>query len=62
MMRECLRSAPRLHVSQHSAQHEVYEAWMSRELARHGYRTNSGPLNPTLYRIEAQGLLGGQRQ
>lgn len=56
-MREFLRGAVRLHVLHHAADGGVHGAWMSAELARHGYRISPGSLYPTLHRMEADGLL-----
>lgn len=56
-MRELLRGAVRLHILHHAAREKVHGAWMSRELARHGYRISPGSLYPTLHTMEAEGLL-----
>jgi len=56
-MREFLRGAVQLHVLHHAAEHEVDGAWMSEELAHHGYSISPGTLYPTLHRMEAEGLL-----
>src|SRR5947209_14233327 len=56
-MREFLRGAVQLHVLHHAAEKSVDGAWMSEELARHGYRISPGTLYPTLHRMEAEGLL-----
>lgn len=56
-MRELLRGAVRLHVLHHAAEEPIHGAWMSAELARHGYTISPGTLYPTLHRMEAEGLL-----
>ena len=56
-MREFLRGAVQLHVLHHAAEEEVDGAWMSEELAHHGYSISPGTLYPTLHRMEAEGLL-----
>lgn len=56
-MREFLRGAVRLHILYHAALGEVHGAWMSEELARHGYKISPGTLYPTLHKMEAEGLL-----
>jgi PadR family transcriptional regulator len=43
----------------HAAERPIDGAWMSAELARHGYRISPGTLYPTLHRLEAAGLLTG---
>ena len=61
MVREFLRGAVRLHVLHHAAEGEIHGAWMSNELARHGYKISAGTLYPTLHRMEAEGLLASRR-
>lgn len=56
-MREFVRGAVRLHVLHHAAQGGVHGAWMSAELAEHGYAISPGTLYPTLHKMEAEGLL-----
>lgn len=56
-MREFQRGAVRLHILHHAAEHEIHGAWMTEELAEHGYRISPGTLYPTLHRLEAEGLL-----
>ena len=58
-MREFLRGAVQLHILHHAAEEEIHGAWMSEELANHGYRISPGTLYPTLHRLEAAGLLAG---
>jgi DNA-binding PadR family transcriptional regulator len=60
-MRELIRGAIRLHVLHHAAIGPVNGAWMSLELARHGYSISPGTLYPTLHRMEAEGLLRSTR-
>jgi DNA-binding PadR family transcriptional regulator len=59
-MREFLRGAVQLHILHHAAEGEIHGAWMSRELAEHGYEISSGTLYPTLHRLEAEGLLSSR--
>src|SRR5262245_66609095 len=56
-VREFQRGAIRVHILHHAAEGEIHGAWMSVELARHGYRISPGTLYPTLHGIEADGLL-----
>lgn len=56
-MREFLRGAVRLHILHHAAEEPVHGAWMSTQLARHGYSISPGTLYPTLHRMEDEGLL-----
>ena len=59
-MREFLRGAVRLHILHHAVQGKIYGAWMTRELARHGYRISPGSLYPTLHNMEAEGLISSR--
>ena len=52
-----MRGAVRLHILHHAADEPVHGAWMSAELARHGYSISPGTLYPTLHRMEDEGLL-----
>ena len=56
-MREFQRGAVRLHILHHAADAEVHGAWLTEELASHGYRISPGTLYPTLHRLEADGML-----
>jgi DNA-binding PadR family transcriptional regulator len=58
-VRSFLHGAVQLHVLHHAAEHPIHGAWMSAELARHGYRISPGTLYPTLHRLEDAGLLSG---
>lgn len=60
-MKEFLRGAVRLHILHHAAEGEVHGAWMSDELAHHGYRISPGTLYPTLQKMEEQGLLASRQ-
>ncbi|WP_138731658.1 PadR family transcriptional regulator [Modestobacter excelsi] len=60
-MREFQRGAIRLHILHHAAEEEIHGAWMTAELARHGYRISPGTLYPTLHRLEADGLLASRQ-
>ncbi|MGR6537088.1 PadR family transcriptional regulator [Streptomyces rochei] len=61
-MREFQRAAVRLHILHHADQEEIHGAWMTAELARHGYRISPGTLYPTLHRLEADGLLASEQR
>ncbi|WP_337192064.1 PadR family transcriptional regulator [Streptomyces sp. HUCO-GS316] len=56
-VREFQRGAVRLHILHHAAEGEIHGAWMTEELAHHGYQISPGTLYPTLHRLEADGLL-----
>jgi PadR family transcriptional regulator PadR len=55
--REFLRGVVPVHVLHHAAQEPVNGAWMSAELARHGYAISPGTLYPMLHRMQQAGLL-----
>ncbi|NUR31992.1 MAG: helix-turn-helix transcriptional regulator [Catenulispora sp.] len=61
-MREFQRGAVRLHILHHAAEEEIHGAWMTEELARHGYEISPGTLYPTLHRLEADGLLTSEQR
>lgn len=61
-MREFQRGAVRLHILHHAAQEGVHGAWLTEELARHGYKISPGTLYPTLHRLESEGLLVSEQQ
>ena len=61
-MREFQRGAVRLHILHHAAQQDVHGAWITKELARHGYDISPGTLYPTLHRLEADGLLSSKQR
>lgn len=56
-MREFLRAVIRMHILHHAAEGEIHGAWMTQELAHHGYQVSPGTLYPTLHRLESDGLL-----
>lgn len=60
-MREFQRAAVRLHILHHAAEQEIHGAWMTRELASHGYDISPGTLYPTLHRLESDGLLQSEQ-
>jgi len=60
-MNEFLRGAVDLHILHHAAEGEIHGAWMSRELATHGYEISPGTLYPTLHRLENEGLLSSRK-
>ncbi|KOX15762.1 PadR family transcriptional regulator [Nocardiopsis sp. NRRL B-16309] len=60
-MREFQRGAVRLHILHHAAEEEIHGAWMTRELASHGYDISPGTLYPTLHRLESDGLLASRQ-
>jgi len=61
-MREFQRGAVRVHILHHAAEDEVHGAWLTKELARHGYEISPGTLYPTLHRLEAEGLLASRQR
>lgn len=61
-MRDFIRGAVRLHVLHHASKEDLHGAWMTEELARHGYRISPGTLYPTLHRMEEEGLLTSHHQ
>ncbi|WP_073952760.1 PadR family transcriptional regulator [Streptomyces kebangsaanensis] len=61
-MREFQRGAVRLHILHHAAEEEIHGAWMTEELARHGYQISPGTMYPTLHRLEADGLLTSEQR
>lgn len=61
-MRELMRAAVRLHILHHAAEGDIHGAWMSEELARHGYSISPGTLYPTLHRMEQDGLLVSRQE
>jgi DNA-binding PadR family transcriptional regulator len=61
-VREFQRGAVRLHILHHAAREGVHGAWLTEELARHGYDISPGTLYPTLHRLEAEGLLSSEQQ
>jgi DNA-binding PadR family transcriptional regulator len=61
-MRDFLRGAVRLHVLHHAAEGDLHGAWVSGELARHGYEISPGTLYPTLHRMEDEGLLSSRHE
>lgn len=54
---EFMRGAMRLHILHHAALGQIHGAWMTAELARHGYAISPGTLYPTLHRMQDEGLL-----
>ena len=46
-----------MHILHHATQEPIHGAWMSTELAKHGYDISPGTLYPTLHRMEKDGLL-----
>lgn len=61
-MRELMRAAVRLHILHHAAGEDIHGAWMSEELATHGYSVSPGTLYPTLHRMEQDGLLVSRQE
>jgi DNA-binding PadR family transcriptional regulator len=62
LVREFQRGAVRLHILHHAAEGEIHGAWMTKELAGHGYEISPGTLYPTLHRLEADGLLSSEQR
>ncbi|MFE8989960.1 PadR family transcriptional regulator [Streptomyces collinus] len=46
----------------HAAEEVIHGAWMTEELASHGYQISPGTLYPTLHRLEADGLLTSEQR
>jgi len=61
-MRELMRAAVRLHILHRAAEEDIHGAWMSEELANHGYSVSPGTLYPTLHRMEQDGLLVSRQE
>jgi DNA-binding PadR family transcriptional regulator len=61
-VREFQRGAVRLHILHYAAEEGVHGAWLTTELAEHGYDISPGTLYPTLHRLEADGLLTSEQQ
>jgi DNA-binding PadR family transcriptional regulator len=61
-VREFLRGAVRLHILHHAAHRAVHGAWMSTELAHHGYQISPGSLYPTLHKMESEGLIKSHQE
>lgn len=61
-MSEFARGAVRLHILHHAAAGEIHGAWMSAELAGHGYRISPGTLYPLLHRMQEEGLLTSRQE
>jgi DNA-binding PadR family transcriptional regulator len=62
LVREFQRGAVRLHILHHAAEEDVHGAWLTKELASHGYEISPGTLYPTLHRLEADGLLVSRQE
>ncbi|WP_214321899.1 PadR family transcriptional regulator [Nonomuraea sediminis] len=60
-MREFLRGVIRIHILHHAAEGQIHGAWMTQELAHHGYEVSPGTLYPTLHRMESDGLLTSEQ-
>ncbi|MCU1429691.1 MAG: PadR family transcriptional regulator [Actinomycetia bacterium] len=59
LVREFRRGAAAVHVLHHATEGSVHGAWLSEELARHGYRISPGTLYPLLHRMADAGLITG---
>jgi DNA-binding PadR family transcriptional regulator len=57
-----MRGAVFLHILHHASTEAVHGAWLSQELARHGYDLSPGTLYPTLHRMERDGLLVAEQR
>jgi len=60
LVRQFRRGAVALHVLHHADERDVHGAWLTAELARHGYRISPGTLYPLLHRLESDRLLRGR--
>lgn len=47
----------KIHILYHADKEPVYGAYISEELARHGYHVSPGTLYPTLHRLHKEGYL-----
>ncbi len=56
-VRGFVRGAVALHVLHHAATGPVHGAWLTEELAHHGYRISPGTLYPLLHKMEDEGLV-----
>jgi len=56
-VRGFVRGAVALHVLHHAAAGPVHGAWLTEELAHHGYRISPGTLYPLLHKMEDEGLV-----
>jgi DNA-binding PadR family transcriptional regulator len=61
-VRDFTRGAVRLHILHHAAEREINGAWMSAELAHHGYNISPGTLYPMLHRMQEEGLLASEQR
>ena len=61
-MRDFTRGAVRVHILHHAAEQEINGAWMSEELAHHGYKISPGTLYPMLHRMHEDGLLTSEQR
>jgi DNA-binding PadR family transcriptional regulator len=62
LVREFVRGAMQVHVLHHAAEGKVHGAWLSVELARHGYQVSPGTLYPLLHRMERKGLVVSHKE
>jgi DNA-binding PadR family transcriptional regulator len=62
LVRDFRRGAVAVHVLHHAAEGEVHGAWLSEELARHGYRISPGTLYPLLHRMSEAGLVADHEE
>jgi len=62
LVRDFVRGAMQVHVLHHAAEGSVHGAWLSAELARHGYYVSPGTLYPLLHRMERSGLLRSHKE
>jgi DNA-binding PadR family transcriptional regulator len=52
----------RLHILHHASEGPIYGAWISAELARHGYGLSAGTLYPILHGLEEKGYLRSTKE
>ena len=55
--RDLLSGFVRLHILLHAADSPVFGAWITEELAHHGYKLSAGTLYPMLHAMETRGYL-----
>lgn len=62
MIRDFLLGFVKVHILHHAAEQPVYGAWLTEELAEHGYQLSPGTLYPILHSLEKEGLLSHREQ
>ena len=52
----------RLHILHHAAEGPIFGAWITEELAHHGYKLSAGTLYPILHQMERKGYLCSKKE